>query len=357
MIGNGFDLNLGLDTKYSDFVQVYEKLKTDPINKNIEKFRSHIKNDEDLWSNAEEALGQYTAHLETGQGAAFSECQSDFCRHLAHYLKQQEQRIDYTALKEHIKKAFGQFKNFANNFPSEERAKINALLPTNQSVDVIFDFLNYNYTNTLDKCLKIAKDFPGLLGSHVANGRQRNHQIGTLCHVHGTVDAQMVFGVNDESQIAKPSIFDGEDGDLSKSLLIKKDANEVYMENTDTNALRLIQSSSIIYIYGMALGLTDKLWWVRICKWLSNNENRHVIIQQHEMPPMDAFPYDHLLFLRSKKREFMQLGDLPPESWDSVNNRIHITDYNIFAPIQNIATPLPTTMEDAGFYSETLVTV
>lgn len=357
MIGNGFDLNLGLNTKYSDFVRVYKQLRSDPENENIEKFRAYIRDNEDLWSDAEKALGQYTEELMIGQGAAFSECQADFCHHLADYLRQQEQRIDYTTHRERIKQAFGQFKNFANNFPTEERAKIDALLPTNQAVDVIFDFLNYNYTNTLDECLKIVKDFPGLLGSHVVNNRQWNHKVGTICHVHGTVDAQMVFGVNDESQIANPNIFDGEDGDLSKSLLIKRDANEMYMENTDTNARGLIQKSSIIYIYGMALGLTDKLWWIRICEWLSGNENRHLIIHQHEMSPTDVLPYNHFLSQRNKKREFMQLGDLPSERWNSVNNRVHITDYNIFAPIQNIANPLPTTMEDSGVHPEALATV
>lgn len=355
LIGNGFDRNLGLETTYTDFVKVYKNLSSefDYIN----GFRGYIKTNEELWSKAEEALGQYTQELERGQGPIFSECQSDFCTNLAQYLKQQESRVNYGANKEAIQKAFRNFRNLIQPFSSTERSAIDSVYQNHRSDNVIFDFIDYNYTYTLDRCLEIVKASPGLLGEHSYYTYNYKHTVGKVCHVHGTVDGQMVFGVNDNSQIAKPEVFEENDGDLSKALLIKKLANESYGENTDATAAKILEASNIIYVYGMALGITDTLWWERICEWLTKSETRHLILHQYEMPSADVVPYKQHQFERQTRRNFCKLGNLPHEKWTSVENRIHITSNNIFEPIKDIASPLSTNLEDSSPKSKDLITV
>lgn len=85
MIGNGFDRNLGLKTKYSDFIAWYKKTpaKTDTLR----KFREYINENEELWSAAEEELGNYTAQFESGAGAMFYECHKDICEYLTNIAK------------------------------------------------------------------------------------------------------------------------------------------------------------------------------------------------------------------------------------------------------------------------------
>ena len=90
LIGNGFDLNLGLATAYSDFVKYYKE--TDAEKNVLIKFRQDISDNEAHWSAAEIEMGRYTGTFKTGQGEAFSECHTDFCKHLAAYLKQQQDR-------------------------------------------------------------------------------------------------------------------------------------------------------------------------------------------------------------------------------------------------------------------------
>lgn len=338
LIGNGFDRNLGLDTTYSDFVKIYKNL--DAPSDDIKGFRQHINENEQLWSAAEEALGQYTKEFQTGQGLAFSSCQADFCNHLANYLRDQEQRIDYDACEEKIKTAFGHLQTFASPFPTLVRASIYAQYTNLRGENAIFNFINYNYTYTLDKCIKIIKDIPGLLGSHTYSGVHYRNNIGKICHVHGTIDQQMVFGVNDESQIAKLDIFNGDTGDLCKKFLIKKETNDSQGENIDSIAREILQESSIIYIYGMALGLTDKLWWNRICTWLLENNSRHLILHKYGMSPRGVFQVMDQLAEREEKRKFMILGECPQEKWEIIENRIHVTGHNIFSDISKIAEPL-----------------
>lgn len=344
LIGNGFDRNLGLNTTYSDFVKVYKTLESK--SKSVNKFRAHIIENEELWSKAEEALGEYTEQLEKGQGPIFSECQADFCANLAQYLKQQEQRINCAQNKEAILEAFQKFSNLTEPFSSAEQAKINDIYQVHRSENIIFDFINYNYTYTLDRCLEIVNGTPGILGSHNYSNANYKHAVGKICHVHGTVDNQMVFGVNDESQIQKPEVFEENDGDLSKALLIKKDANTQYRENTDEKAVQILKSSNIIYIYGMALGITDKLWWERVCVWLMGNDNRHLILHQYEMPDAGVFPFQQLQFERNIKKFFLKLGNLPESKYKFIEERIHVTSYNIFAPIKNIALPFSTIQKE-----------
>lgn len=355
LIGNGFDRNLGLDTTYSDFVKVYKHLESE--SDYIRNFRAYIKENEELWSKAEEALGKYTQELEKGQAQIFSECQADFCGNLAQYLKKQQERIDYEANKENIKKAFNQFRNLTGEFSSEERSTINDVYKKYETDNVIFDFINYNYTYTLDRCLEIVKESPGILGEHNYYMTKYKHIVGEVCHVHGTVERQMVFGVNDESQIGKTAVFEGEDGDLSKSLLIKKNANDTYGENTDVKALQILKGSKIIYVYGMALGITDKLWWSRICKKLVDDEGCHLILHQYEMPSPSVIPFERLRFEKRIKRNFVKLGQLSEEKWDSVEKRIHVTSQNIFARIQNIALPFSSEIDALALQEKDFVTV
>ena len=44
LIGNGFDLNLGLSTSFSSFVNSYKVLPSEPDSKHIIDFKNEIKN-------------------------------------------------------------------------------------------------------------------------------------------------------------------------------------------------------------------------------------------------------------------------------------------------------------------------
>jgi len=335
LIGNGFDRNLGLFTAYSDFIKEYKKI--DGATDTLQKLNKHIKENEETWSVAEVALGQFTEEFEQGEAEQFSECQADFCEHLALYLKEQEKRVNYEFSAENIKTSFKRLNEIINNFPTQEKSVLNEVYQRRLNEIRVFNFVCFNYTGTLDKCLEIVNQAPDVLGSHTYNQRNLNHGLGNLVHVHGTVDKEMIFGVNDETQISKNEIFDCEDGDLYKGLLIKQAANASYMENTDSKAAKLIEDSHIIYIYGMSIGQTDKLWWDRICKWLNAGNDRHLIVQKYGTPSKGVFPIKYQRFERRCRKEVTQYCTLDEIKKNNIERRIHITSENIFEDIKNIA--------------------
>ena len=335
LIGNGFDRNLGLATTYAEFVKEYKTIK--PLSKTIEDFRKHIKDNEELWSSAEIALGQYTAQLDSGKGAAFSECHTDICEELAKYLKDQQKRINYGIIPEKASEALISLNAILQPFPTQENDTLNEVFTKHNHESRNFNFIIFNYTDTLDKLLEITQKKPDILGTHKHSGQILKHTVGRVCHVHGTVDGEMVFGVNDDSQIAKNEVFECEDGDLYKNLLIKQQANATYLENTDAKAAKILSDSHLIYIYGMSIGETDKLWWNRICKWLKGSSERHLIIQKFSMPDKGVLPSKYQLAERNARRDITRYCDLDEVAKRDVETRIHVTNHNIFKAIKEVA--------------------
>ena len=337
LIGNGFDRNLGLHTTYSDFVQHYKK--TTPKTDTLKKFHTYIKDNDELWSSAEIAMGKYTGELEKGQAEAFVECQTDFCENLANYLKAEVKRINFADSNEKVLNAFSRLNTIIQVFPTQERNVLNDIYKKKKNENLTFNFICFNYTLTLDECLNIVQDNMGILGAHKNGSQVLEHKIGEFCHVHGTVDKEMVFGVNDDSQIQKIDVFDCEDGDLYKNLLIKVQTNASYLENTDAKVNRLLQNSDLIYVFGMSFGDTDKLWWDRICTWLSGYHERHLIIQKYDLPQKTVFPSQYQLAERKAKKGITEHSNLSDNKKSEIEKRIHVTNENIFSQISSIATP------------------
>lgn len=335
LIGNGFDRNLGLNTTYADFIKYYKD--TEGGSKVLDKFRKHINDNEELWRNAEIALGKYTQEFETGNGMAFSECHEDMCEKLVDYLKKEETRLIYNNFAEKVLSSFKNIVKPESPFPTVERNTIRGVFNKYSSQEYFFNFICFNYTSTLDNCLEIVKGSSGLLGQHRNGNAVLGNKIKELCHVHGTVDKDIVFAVNDETQIAKSDIFNFEDGEICKRLLIKQQANESYQEDTDSIANRILQNSTIIYVYGMSLGETDTLWWNRICKWLSANGDRHLIIQNYAMLNRGVYPIKYQLAEKQKKKELLSFSNFDDNTKNALMQRIHITGENIFSDISNVA--------------------
>lgn len=335
LIGNGFDLNMGLQTLYSDFLKEYKKI--DTKSKNLNSFRQNISENETEWASAEIALGKYTANFGKGEAAAFSECHVDFCEQLAKYLTHQMNRIDYNAVEKNIINSISHLNQLTKPFPTQESEQIKQIYRNRQSENIIFNFICFNYTDTLSKFLNIIKKLPNEIGSHTWGSQLFKHTVGDIYYVHGTVEKEMILGVNDDTQIAKNDIFDCEDGEIYKQLFIKQRANTSYLENRDTKVAQLIQKSHIIYIYGMSIGETDKLWWERICTWLNSSVDRHLIIHKHTMPEKSVVPVKYQLEENKTKKDFANKSSLHEQARKSIQSRIHVTSDNIFEDMIDVA--------------------
>ena len=80
LIGNGFDLNLKLNTRYSDFYKYYiENAPKDLLSKSI-------KEDYKMWSDLEVGLGEFLKDIDENQIEEFLDSKSMLERMLSEYL-------------------------------------------------------------------------------------------------------------------------------------------------------------------------------------------------------------------------------------------------------------------------------
>ena len=332
MIGNGFDINLGLATQYKDFIDIYRNIQVqdDEI---IQKFKKNIINcDLPLWSNAEMAFGKQTSCINDNFSVEdYCYCHSHFCTALAEYLKVEQKKLELS--KEKLPVIAENFSKAVNNltigFRAVPKGQIQSLISCYSS-GISFNFIDFNYTNTLD-----------LLCSHtnrLAGWKQHgnhNNSMGKLIHVHGTVEKDMVLGVHDESQISNTECFKSYDT-YYMAQLIKSQTDIINEENTYKQTLQVLASSHLIYVYGMSLGDTDKFWWEKICHMLKQSGELRVILHCYEAPENELLRTDIKRFEDKQRNKLFKLGNVEKEQRGSLQSRGHVTGTNIFKDLNNI---------------------
>lgn len=137
-----------------------------------------------------------------------------------------------------------------------------------------------------------------------------------MSHIHGTLDKDMILGVNDVTQIKNRGFHSLE----NIGTYIKPDANDKLGNHKNTNATKLLNDANIYCIYGMSLGRTDKKWWIEIGKQL--------IIYVHDTSHDDSFPehtfkakdYYSTIFLNHLRFSELDKDDLR----EKIKKNIHI---------------------------------
>ncbi|MEM0543413.1 AbiH family protein [Flavobacterium sp. j3] len=262
IIGNGFDMNLGMKTQYSDFYPEYIKSKND--NDVIMGLKERIKDNYESWSCLETAIGQDTRNLSSKDEVDI--ITEDIKRVLADYLKKEFERFDFNhydrnKLCEYLSYpekyletgSFEDIRDFRSNRHTEEW---------------ITNIVTFNYTYSLDKLLENIPN--NILGNNRSN---RPITLKKIIHIHGYLDKDMVLGVNDIKQIENNAFHD--DIDVVEELL-KPECNKAINHKFDRDFKNLINKAEIICIYGSSIGQTDKIWWELIGERLK--ENIRVII-------------------------------------------------------------------------------
>ena len=338
MIGNGFDINLGLKTTYSDFIETY--LKTESKNEQIGDFKSlirkEIKENPDTWADAEMAFGKLTAFFsdKPNPGRYFNMCQEDFCNALSVYLNKQQCRLTDELLNENrskinsINKALEEIANALR--PVQRDTIMQELNNCGQGFDIYI--LDFNYTNTVKKVLDASKSPWGIRSWN--NSNYNNRMFG-VTHPHGTINQDMVFGVNDIIQISCPEIFKNDEINLRS--FIKEKTNEMNGEYLEEKSVDILSKSDAIYIYGMSLGETDKRWWERIIQLMKEKPHLCVIIADYKAPLPGVMNSGY----ERRKREVQDLmlsydQTLSAEEGDKLRERIFVDPQDKFKSLQAI---------------------
>lgn len=330
LIGNGFDINLGLKTKYSDFYSEYlESNKDVDKNSNIGKFCEMIESDYETWSDFESAFAQKI----WGAKNDISDILYDFSTRFSDYLRKQVALCDYSDKKiPDIVKAF--LTNGYDTLEPVDKQIIKSRDNELHSDDVTIDFINFNYTNTLDKLVRyVLKDKDGKILYSYRVSRPGggsvlcNERIGEILHIHGKLGGYIIIGVDSLQQLLDENL---KNNDKIARYCVKSQINEINgNKGIETKFTEMISRSSIIYAYGLSFGESDKSRWDIISKWLRANSGHKLIIFKLKAgfdKFEKAYPLKLLDFINEAKSEYLSLFGIEPEEHEKYYSQIFIVD-------------------------------
>ncbi|GAB3775992.1 hypothetical protein GCM10028818_20860 [Spirosoma horti] len=309
IIGNGFDINLGLKTGYKDFYNYYQNIKSKTTS--VDNLKKNISDNFENWADLEIALGEYTEKISSLE--EFDEIYEDLVNELATYLEEQENKLDFSSIK---RDQFYLDLQTPQKFLllSDEHEIDTFRTPWDSSTWVI-NLMTFNYTKTIEKIL--ADDSPSIkIGNH--HGRYEVY-LQEFEHIHGFVDDRMILGVNDISQIKNAALNVNED---LCNALIKSNYNKVIKKTVHRRCEQLIENANLICIFGSSIGDTDKLWWELIGTQLK--KNCRLIIFRRYTNLSNRFSHKVSRVEREMKNYFLNKTSLTEEEKSEVLNKIYI---------------------------------
>lgn len=277
LVGNGFDISVGIDSSYSSFYQWY--LKQPSANNNIATFKQEIRKDiengGENWSDFELGLGKYTEKFTLETADQFIECYEDARENIIKYISIERSKVNVDELSEGDIEKFKQgFVQFYQDMNPRERRYFEKYSMPNLTENIVYNIISFNYTDTLDKCVEQLGS--KALKTWTSNNIVRNARINSnIVHVHGTTGFYPVFGVNDVTQLLNQSLIENRH---IHRLMLKPDSIEFLGEFWHEEAEKIIDDSTIVCIWGMSLGESDYRWWSKIYGWLKAKANHCLVL-------------------------------------------------------------------------------
>lgn len=323
LIGNGFDKQLGLDTGYNQFLEWYINQPSE--NENLQQYKQELSSNRSSpwWSDAESAMGEHVGGFNSKTIDNYYERVRDFKIKLAEYLRMQEEKCDFSDTS-----IIGNgFNDFLLHFHEDIllQDKVGNLF--SKQNDTEYNFINFNYTRTLDELINSSKSMLDRERLYVTKVNPSSTVYGKYGHtiaIHGSLKTAIIMGVNDESQIKC-----GEEliSYKLKRTLIKPAINSALGRAEDKNAVYLITTSNIIALYGLKLGDTDKKWRDLLGEWLKE-KNHRIILFGHEtvIDANPVIPEDVLNYVDEKQTAFLKklYKDIDQEGIEELRDKVLI---------------------------------
>lgn len=254
IIGNGFDLQIGLPTRYSDFYKYYTSIESK--SESIKKLKEAIKEKPKDWSDLEMALAEYTT--KTASVQEYCEVYDDLQQSLRDYILKVDEmmKAGELTLNADSKTLEIGFTYPENMYGSDEAYTIEGellrfapgLLQGQSSYDL--NIITFNYTHVIEQYLKDAIEDPS---SHYPR------IIHSVLHVHREVlkNQSIWVGADNDEQIQNISYRI--DPNIQYRL-IKPKIITALSRRMVSDAMRLIKTAKVLVIFGASLGPSDETW-------------------------------------------------------------------------------------------------
>lgn len=303
LIGNGFDINCGMKTKYTDVYKKY--INEESGSAVIKKFKESIAADFATWGDFEMAMAEYAQKL-NGE-AEFLECIRDFAKYMEQHLSEENNRLkqllkDENVLMAVVKEMERSFKTFYTDISHN----IDVIMEKRHATHFMgLRAISFNYTNIFDILWKeILK--------HVINDE-------SVTHIHGVLQDGPVLGVDNVDQINANYELTRK----GKRGFVKPVFNSAYDEQRVVEAKQKIKNASTICAYGISLGNSDLSWRNEIIEWLKADKGHHLFVYMYKFSKEKYFTVTEKLDIEDDAKEQL-LSEWEIENPNELFDQIHI---------------------------------
>lgn len=268
ILGNGFDLSLGLDTSYRSFLKHYLNNHQPNTNPFIEDFKKEVWYDVETWTDLETHLGLWLDDKMSRDRAIA--VHDDLVNELSLYMKNEQERLKPDAkVREQI---LSNMANVAHHLQRnlDKRDITNYISNHVNNVPHVINTITLNYTDTFER---LAFQEGG--NEFQCTDNKISFKFHRPIHLHGTVDEGIVLGVNDEAQVLNKQLV--KESSIQHRFIKTSTINDVYRTGYEEQAINAIDAAHLICIYGTSFGKTDKRIWNRIVNRVMNN-SVHVVL-------------------------------------------------------------------------------
>ena len=267
MIGNGFDLNMGLKTGYRDFYKVYTEKKS--ASKAVEIWKGKIRDDINLWADLEGQLKAEAVQLPENGIPGFLEFVEDLTDELAEYFDGVTERMYFS----NQNMTFQQFQHGVDHIDGKiAECRMGGPLKEESVLLQEHTILNFNYTDCIERIQKDQKT------------------PFRVIHPHGDLKSSLVLGIHDlltegpsEGRFIDLShieAFSEIDRWMIKQKIIQGDSE---LQGRWQDARKVIDESDVVCVYGMSLGESDGIWWEYLLNWLAEKSDRVLLLFLHRL--------------------------------------------------------------------------
>ena len=258
VLGNGFDLNMGLPTSYSDFYRYYMRVESPKATSLI---KHEINDKPQTWADLEKSIGEISKEYQQNTDAyieAFENVRDELTKYLMEVDKYTIPNLGNFA--EHFLQDILDVDRYLDNKPKQEYRDF--LKGVNSPNEIELTVVNFNYTSTVEKMMAFKNE------RAIPPKKVTFHEV---IHVHQDLDTGILMGVNDVSQISNEAY--GNEFDI-RSMMVKPFINEMFAADNDNRAKKVIENSQVIILFGTSFGETDEMWWDWIKAYVYGNNKR-----------------------------------------------------------------------------------
>jgi hypothetical protein len=308
LIGNGFDLDLGIDSSYSTYYR--SKYFTDLCNKS--PIASYIKglNEKDFkenWVDFEEAIKLYCINVLGNESAMdnerlikfqnlreFEEHFKEIRNSIADFLSEQASKVDLLTIPD-TKNSIRIAKEIVDRYDMTSNLS-GGIISENNNIKII----TFNYTNSLTKLIEIEARKKWAVSNGFGEKFTNNFQKikDSTVHIHGSLEADnIILGIEDVIDIIPKETF-----------IVRKSIHVDYTKFS----LGLMSKANNVTIFGHSLGTSDEMYFKKLFtlwKQTPSNNNKRKITIYHKKDPKQKVYYNNRIlelieFTTSDFKEF-----------------------------------------------------